>query len=89
MSRPTTHRGGGGASFLYKAFPVSSCTRISDISPFFHTVTGADRVSSFANILKSTLWKIWMVFSDIDQAYFVYYKVPATITQTLQVFLIH
>lgn len=35
-----------------------------------HAFTGVDMVSSFAGSCKSTSWKIWRVFRDIDKAIF-------------------
>lgn len=67
MSKPII--GGERGSFLYKVFPGAIAQDIPDIVPFFHIVTGADRTSSFTSIGKSTFWKIWAIFRDIDKAF--------------------
>ena len=36
---------------------------------FFIAFTGCDQVSFFAHVSKATAWKVWTLFSEIDQAF--------------------
>lgn len=51
---------------------------VSNLLPFFHAFTGADTVSSFGGIGKTTAWKTWMAFREVDEAFHEFLNMPHT-----------
>lgn len=43
-------------------------------------------MSSFAGVGKSTLWKIWMTFRDLEKAFLANFKVPDNMTKYYKYF---
>ena len=49
--------------------------------PMFHSFTGCDTVSHFANIGKKTAWKIWELNDELTLSFYALHKAPEVITE--------